>query len=72
MLIPLFWQTGFRLLKTGLERFKPVFGFSNLHKNILLLYKANNFMYYASAGEPMACVPKVARETIFRGTRGGP
>src|SRR6218665_898103 len=26
-----FWKTGFRLLKTG---FKPVFGFTNLHKNI--------------------------------------
>jgi len=43
MLIPFFWQTGSRLLKTGL---KLVFGVSNLHKN-LLLYKANNFMYYA-------------------------
>ena len=26
-------------------------------------------MPYTSAGEPMACVPKVARETILRGTR---
>src|SRR6218665_349132 len=44
MLKPVFvWQTGFRLLKTS---FKPVFGFTNLHKNILL-YKANNFMYNA-------------------------
>ena len=36
MLKPVFLQTGFRLLKTG---FKPVFGFTNLHKNIKL-YKA--------------------------------
>src|SRR6218665_1455261 len=42
MLIPFFRQIGFRLLKTG---FKPVFGFTDLHKNILL-YEANNFMYY--------------------------
>jgi len=27
---------------------------------------------YISAGEPMARVPKVASETIFRGTRGEP
>jgi len=26
-----FWQTGFRLLKTG---FKPVFGFIGLHRNL--------------------------------------
>jgi len=43
MLIRLFGKTGFRLFETGL---KPVFGFTDLHKNILL-YKANNFMYYA-------------------------
>jgi len=42
MLIPVFGQTGFRLLKTG---FKPVFGFTDLHKNILFC-KARNFMYY--------------------------
>ena len=36
------FKAGFRLLKTC---FKPVFGFSNLHKN-MLLYKANNFIYY--------------------------
>src|SRR6218665_1610531 len=29
MLKPVFWQTGFRLLKTG---FKPVSVFTNLHK----------------------------------------
>jgi len=41
MLIPIFLAFGFRLLKTG---FKPDFGFTDLHKNILF-YKENNFMY---------------------------
>jgi len=30
MLILVFWQTGFRLLKIG---FKPFFGFTGLHRN---------------------------------------
>jgi len=38
-----FGKPDFQLLKTG---FKPVFGFTNLHKNILL-HKANNIMYNA-------------------------
>ena len=37
-----FWQTGFRLFKTG---FKPNFDFTDLHKNVLL-YKENNCMCY--------------------------
>src|SRR6218665_734353 len=41
MLIPVFWQTGFRLFKTCL---KPDFSFTDLHENILL-YKENSFMY---------------------------
>jgi len=45
MLKPVFWQTGFRLLKTG---FTPVFGLLTFIKNILL-YKANNFNFMYSA-----------------------
>jgi len=42
MLISLFGKPVFWLLKTIL---KPVFGFTDLHKSMLLC-KANNFMYY--------------------------
>jgi len=41
-----FWENRFSVLKTGL---KPVFGLTNLHKNVLL-YKANNFFVTVRSG----------------------
>jgi len=42
MSIPVFWQTGFWLLKTG---FKPVFGFTSLHRNLSFKPMLNLVIY---------------------------